>query len=83
MVFLMVQFWNRFNSVITSHRLSHHIYADDTHIYIALSTPDTHCSNIKTCPDDIVHWMNESRLKLNADKIGFLIIGTQRKRETH
>ena len=32
---------------------------------------------LRNCQDDLVHAMNESTLKLNADKSEFLIIGTQ------
>ena len=32
------------SSVIQSHNLDHHLYADDTHIYIYLATPDSNRS---------------------------------------
>ena len=65
--------------VINRHHLSHHLYADDTQIYISLSTSDASSSlqQLRTCIDDIFCWMTESRLKLNADKTEFLIIGTE------
>ena len=69
--------------VINRHHLSHHLYADDTQIYISLSTSDASSSlqQLRTCIDDIFCWMTESRLKLNADKTEFLIIGTHRQRD--
>jgi len=47
--------------------LSHHLYADDTQIYISLSTPDANSSleELRNCLDDILwhfNWMFESRL---------------------
>ena len=41
--------------VINRHHLSHHLYADDTHIYISLSTSDASSSlqQLRTCIDDI------------------------------
>ena len=30
--------------VIQTHNLDHHIYADDTQIYLSLATPNTNCS---------------------------------------
>ena len=68
--------------VINRHHLSHHLYADDTQIYISLSTPDDNRSlqQLRNCLDEICYWMIESRLKLNAGNTDFLIIGTQRQR---
>ena len=41
--------------VINRHHLSHHLYADDTQIYISLSTSDASSSlqQLRTCIDDI------------------------------
>ena len=52
-------------------------------IYIFLATPDTNHSlnQLRCCLQDIFHWMNDSKLKLNTDKTEFLIIGTQRQRD--
>ena len=54
------------SSVIQTHNLDHHLYADDTHIYLSLATTDTNCS--------------VNQLKLTANKTEFLIIGTQKQR---
>ena len=32
------------SSVIQTHNLDHHLYGDDTQIYLSLATPDTNCS---------------------------------------
>ena len=64
-------------SVIQSHNLDHHLYADDTHIYVSLTTPDTcrSLSQFRDCLQDVSLWMKNSKLKQNADKTEFLIIG--------
>ena len=70
-----------FSSVIQIHNLDHHLYADDTHIYISLATPDTNRSlnQLSDCLHEIFLWMTDSKLKLNADKTEFLISGTPKQ----
>ena len=79
--FLFTIYSTPLSSVIQSHSLDHHLHADDTEIYISLATPDTNHSlnQLSDCLQDIFHWMNDSKLKLNTDKTEFLIIGTQRQ----
>ena len=64
-----------------NHNLDHHLYADDTHIYISLVTSDTNRSlnQLSDCLQDISLWVTDSKLKLNADKTEFLIIGTPKQ----
>ena len=69
------------SSVIQNHNLDHHLYADNTHIYISLATSDTNRSlnQLSDCLHEISLWMTNSKLKLNADKTEFLIIGTPKQ----
>ena len=67
------------SSVIQSHKLDHHLYADDTQIYVSLTTSDNcrSLNQLRDCLHDVSLWMkNSSKLKLNADKTEFLFIGT-------
>ena len=66
------------SSVVQTHNLDHHLYADDTLMYLSLATPDTNCSLSEF--RDLIHWMTNSKLKLNANKTEFLIISTQKQR---
>ena len=70
------------SSVIQSHNLDHHLYADDTQIYVSLTTSDTcrSLNQLRDCLQDDSLWMKYSKLKLNADKTEFLIIGTSTQR---
>ena len=70
------------SSVIQNHNLDHHFYEDDTQIYIFLATSDTNhrsLNQLSDCLQDIFLWMTDSKLKLNADKTEFLIIGTPKQ----
>ena len=79
--FLFTLYNTPLRSVIQSHSLDHHLYADDTQIYISLAKPDNNHSlnQLRDCLQDIFHWMNDSKLKLNTDQAEFLIISTQRQ----
>ena len=70
------------SQIITNHYVSHHMYADDTHVYIELSQSDTHKSifSLSDCLTDISLWMKSSKLKLNSDKTEFSIFGTKQQR---
>ena len=70
------------SSVIQSHNLDHHLYADDTQIYVSLTTPNTcrSLNQLRDCLQYVSLWMKNSKLKLNADKTEFLIIGTSTQR---
>ena len=63
--------------------MSHHLYADDTQIYISL-TGDTAAESLKmlqSCITGISAWMAQSKLNLNPSKPEFLLIGSKSQRE--
>ena len=52
------------SSLIYSHKLDHHFYADDTQLYISLSTADTDLSlkQLGDCLSNISDWMTNGKL---------------------
>ena len=80
--FLFCLYTTSISQMINTHDVSHHMYADDTQVYIELSQPDTHksISSLSDCLTDISLWMKSSKLKLNSNKTEFIIIGTKQQR---
>ena len=70
------------SSLIHSHKLYHHLYADYTQVYTSLSTADTDISlkQLGDCLSDISGWMTNNKLRLNANKTDCSIISTSRQR---
>ena len=67
--------------ISTFSSLSHHLYADDTQIYLDL-TPNTISSSIEQlqeCLSAVQSWMAKNKLKLNPDKTEFIVLGTEKQ----
>ncbi len=62
--FLFCLYTTSISQISTTHDGSHHMYADDTHVYIELSQSDTHksISSLSDCLTDISLWMKSSKL---------------------
>jgi cellobiose-specific phosphotransferase system component IIC len=58
------------SSLIHRHKLDHHLYGDDTQVYISLSTADADLSlyQLGDCFSDISGWMTNNKLRLNVNK---------------
>ena len=80
--FLFCLYTTSISQIITNDDVSHHMYADNTQVYIELSQSDTHksISSLSDCLTDISLWMKSSKLKLNSDKTEFIVIDTKQQR---
>ena len=82
---LFTMYTTALSSVIDKFQnIKHHLYADDTQIYIAI-TPVNQSSavpELQECLRSVQEWMALSKLKLNPDKTEFIVFGTPAQQES-
>ena len=71
------------SSIINEHTVPHHLYADDSQLYVSFSTRDSveSLKNLQSCLAAVQNWMLENKLKLNPDKTEFLLVGHEQQRK--
>ena len=78
---LFILYTTPLSTLISSHSLNHHLYSDDTQIFLSFRPPDFH-SNLTHLQDVFQHissWMTANLLTLNSSKTKFLLIGLKQQ----
>ena len=68
--------------ILRLHKMSFHLYADATQLYVSFSSNDIselNCTmaNIEKCLTDIDTWMTLNKIKLNKDKTELLFLSSK------
>ncbi len=61
--------------IFESHKVSYHIYADDTQLYFPLKSGSDSVSSLLACLEDIKNWMENNFLQLNQNKTEVILFG--------
>ena len=73
------------SQVISKFSVTHHLYANDTQIYLAVDSRnfDSSMEELTECLKSVQEWMDGIKLKLNPEKTEFIIIGQKAIRQSH
>ena len=75
------------SDIIQRHGLSHHSYADDTHLYMTINHSNNDLrdglARIELYVSKIREWMNQNMLKLNVNKTEFIVFTSKYKHDLY
>ena len=75
---------NNNNKVIQNHPgISSQFYADDTQLYVHLTHKNVALAldKLSRCLEDVKRWLSSNKLKLNPDKMEFIVFGSKSQPE--
>ena len=74
---LFILYTTPLSSLISDSSVKHHLYADDTQLFISFAASDfsTNISHLRATIDLVSNWMSSNLLSLNQSKTEFLLIG--------
>lgn len=65
---------SKLSKIMAAHDIDHHMYADDTQVYLPLTDISASQEKINTLLSDIKLWMSQRKLKLNPGKTEVILI---------
>ena len=73
------------SSLISWHAIPHHLYADDSQLYISFSSGNSAAAlnGLQSCLASVQSWMSKKKLKLNPGKTEFLLNGNERQQSKY
>lgn len=69
--------------IFEHHKISYHIYADDTQLYLPLDSGRDSVSSLLACLNDVRKWMDENFLQLNDNKTEVILFGSKPQMNTY
>ena len=68
--------------MIFEHAIPHHLYADDSQLYVSFASGDSAAAlnDLQSFLASVQSWMSTNKMKLNPDKTEFHLIGNERQR---
>jgi len=77
---LFVMYTTPLSSLISSMFLNHHLYADDTQLFLSFHPSEFHSNitHLQNILQQISSWMTANLLALNSSRTAFLLIGLKR-----